>query len=167
VNRRRALRALGAAVVGALAAACRPRPPGGRLPGGGEGDTAAPLPGDSGGAVCPPAAPGPDWLPTPLAAVPALAEPGGSAEIVHPDAFVQALVAHTDPGCFVGLWRVCSHGACVLVWDAAAREAVCPCHGSRFGPDGAVRVGPATAGLARFPVVLHGGEVWIGPRAGP
>lgn len=163
MNRRRAVRGLLGALGAAVAAACRPR----ALPGPAADTAGAPADSAAPAAACPPAAPGPDWLPTPLAAVPALATPGGSAEIVHPDAFVQALVAHTDPGCFVALWRICSHGACALAWDAATREAVCPCHGSRFGPDGAVRTGPATVGVARFPVVLHGGQLWIGPRAGP
>lgn len=42
----------------------------------------------------------------------------------------------------------CSHFGCVLRWNAATPSWDCPCHGSRFAPDGSVLHGPATEPLA-------------------
>lgn len=45
---------------------------------------------------------------------------------------------------------VCPHEQCEVAWDAGAREFLCPCHDSRFGPDGSRLAGPAASDLKRF-----------------
>jgi glycine/D-amino acid oxidase-like deaminating enzyme/nitrite reductase/ring-hydroxylating ferredoxin subunit len=45
---------------------------------------------------------------------------------------------------------VCTHAGCIVHWDSSARIWACPCHGSRFHPDGGVINGPATAPLAEL-----------------
>ena len=157
--------------VAALVGACR----GGGKPGvpadrastdSGSTDGRDPDSADPGDPGCP-GEPGEGWTAVPLAAHPALVRPGGSAPVDVDDALLHLIVAHTTPGCFTAVWRVCTHGACELGWDAATGEAVCPCHGSRYGPDGAVRQGPATRGVRSFPVVRQGGLLHIGPGVDP
>jgi glycine/D-amino acid oxidase-like deaminating enzyme/nitrite reductase/ring-hydroxylating ferredoxin subunit len=53
------------------------------------------------------------------------------------------------------LWAVstrCTHLGCQVNWNAAERSWDCPCHGSRFAPDGQVLHGPAVHRLERKPL---------------
>lgn len=46
----------------------------------------------------------------------------------------------------------CTHLGCLVTWNPAERSWDCPCHGSRFAPDGTVLEGPAVHRLERKPL---------------
>jgi len=62
-------------------------------------------------------------------------------------------VARVQEG-FYALSAVCTHLGCLTTWKVDTAEIACPCHGSTFQRDGAVRSGPAPAPLAWL-------KVWI------
>ncbi|MDX6604550.1 MAG: hypothetical protein QOF23_1059, partial [Solirubrobacterales bacterium] len=54
-----------------------------------------------------------------------------------------------DDGALHAVSPVCTHLGCQVNWNRAERSWDCPCHGSRFGPDGTVLEGPAVRPLER------------------
>lgn len=44
---------------------------------------------------------------------------------------------------------VCPHAGCLVTWNNAEKSWDCPCHGSRFAPDGTLLTGPATHNLPK------------------
>lgn len=56
-------------------------------------------------------------------------------------------VHRRDDGSVVKVSAVCTHMGCLVRWNNAERTWDCPCHGSRFTPDGLVLGGPAESPL--------------------
>jgi glycine/D-amino acid oxidase-like deaminating enzyme/nitrite reductase/ring-hydroxylating ferredoxin subunit len=72
----------------------------------------------------------------------------GEAAVVATDA--GKVAAFRDPdGTLHAVSAVCTHLGCIVEWNDAERTWDCPCHGSRFDPDGAVIEPPAVRPLER------------------
>jgi glycine/D-amino acid oxidase-like deaminating enzyme/nitrite reductase/ring-hydroxylating ferredoxin subunit len=72
----------------------------------------------------------------------------GEAAIVELDG--ERLAAYRDAhGRLSVVSPVCTHLKCIVHWNAVETSWDCPCHGSRFAPDGSVLEGPAIQPLRR------------------
>ncbi len=80
-------------------------------------------------------------------------------------AFNFTLPANSDPGVlihlgngqFVAYNATCTHAGCLVDFDPASHNLVCPCHGASFDPakSAAVLTGPAQTPLASVPVKVN------------
>ena len=77
-------------------------------------------------------------------------EPGEGDIVEHDGSKVAGY--RDDDGQLVAVSTRCTHLGCQVNWNAAERSWDCPCHGSRFAPDGAVLQGPAVHRLERKPL---------------
>jgi cytochrome b6-f complex iron-sulfur subunit len=79
-------------------------------------------------------------------------------------------IANTEDG-ILALSMVCTHLGCLFKWVEANHRFECPCHGSKFEPDGTkiIGEGPAPRNLDRFSVTVTtpGGTNRTSPTGGP
>jgi glycine/D-amino acid oxidase-like deaminating enzyme/nitrite reductase/ring-hydroxylating ferredoxin subunit len=57
-------------------------------------------------------------------------------------------VSRDDAGVLHAVSPACTHLGCDVAWNSAEKSWDCPCHGSRFTPEGGVINGPAVSDLA-------------------
>ena len=86
-----------------------------------------------------------DWI-TPGAVDSIDAIPRNSGAIIRRGAQKYA-VSRSAQGKVTCVSAVCTHLGCIVGWNPAATTWDCPCHGSRFRPDGSVIHGPASRPL--------------------
>ena len=104
---------------------------------------------------------GEGWVRVSLDEHPELDAPGGALRVTAP--LIDAWLVHREDGSFAAAWSICTHGACELAPEDEVL--VCPCHGSRFGLDGAVLQGPAERPLKTMDVVQAGRAVFVRRRS--
>jgi Rieske Fe-S protein len=73
--------------------------------------------------------------------------PRGEGRVLDVDGEAVA-VYRRDDGTIMQRSAICTHRGCRVGWNRTEQTWDCPCHGSRFRPDGAVLAGPAEAPLA-------------------
>jgi Rieske Fe-S protein len=72
----------------------------------------------------------------------------GDSAIIKADG--ESLAAYRAPdGELFAVSAVCTHLGCKVHWNSVETSWDCPCHGSRFRPDGTVIEGPALTPLKR------------------
>ena len=72
----------------------------------------------------------------------------GEADIARLDGEKVAAFRDED-GALHAVSPVCTHLGCQVNWNSGDRSWDCPCHGSRFSPDGEILEGPAVSPLER------------------
>jgi cytochrome b6-f complex iron-sulfur subunit len=65
----------------------------------------------------------------------------------------QVYIVRTTSG-FYAVSAVCTHLGCVTQWKPEANMIACPCHGSKFQPDGKKIEGPAPRPLPHYTINL-------------
>jgi cytochrome b6-f complex iron-sulfur subunit len=65
----------------------------------------------------------------------------------------QVYIVRTKDG-FYAVSAVCTHLGCITQWKQEAEQIACPCHGSKFKPDGTKIEGPAPRALPHFAISL-------------
>ncbi len=64
-------------------------------------------------------------------------------------------------GGFLAIYQRCTHLGCNVPWEQSAGEFICPCHSSRFSPEGDVLSAPAPRPLDLFAVTIEEGLVKV------
>jgi menaquinol-cytochrome c reductase iron-sulfur subunit len=80
-----------------------------------------------------------------------------------------AWVRRTAPDKIVALSAVCPHLGCAVGWDPGAGNFLCPCHDSRFSPEGAKLTGPSERGMDELPLQIVEGRLqltWVRYKMG-
>lgn len=65
----------------------------------------------------------------------------------------QVYIVRTSGG-FYAVSAVCTHLGCVTQWKPEANMIACPCHGSKFNPEGKKIEGPAPRPLPHYSITL-------------
>jgi len=73
-----------------------------------------------------------------------------------------AVMVRKQGGDLVALSAVCTHLGCIVQWEKEKQDFLCPCHGGRFTPEGAVISGPPPKSLAKIPFVVANGVITVG-----
>ena len=73
-----------------------------------------------------------------------------------------AVVVKTKTGELIALSAVCTHLGCIVQWEMAQQDFLCPCHAGRYTPEGTVISGPPPKPLAKLPFTVAEGKITVG-----
>lgn len=72
-----------------------------------------------------------------------------------------AIVIHTNTG-LKAYSAVCTHFACIVMWNPEINQVACPCHAGFFDPeDGSVISGPPPTPLKPLEIELKDGDIYV------
>lgn len=119
-----------------------------------------PIEGDGSGSVI-----AKDKLGNPIPAAQILAEPIGTRALIAGIAGDPTYLTIKADGTLSdrGLVDSCTHLGCTFPWNPTAEQFQCPCHGSRYAPDGSVERGPADRPLKLVRVAVVGEAIVLSP----
>lgn len=90
----------------------------------------------------------------------ALELPVGKSKVINYKE-TPTIVIRTDYGLFA-LTAVCTHLGCIVQWDEANQEIVCPCHAAKYDLNGNVKSGPAPRPLTLVKARIMDDKILIG-----
>ena len=106
-----------------------------------------------------------DQLGQPIPASQLLAEPSGTRALIAGLAGEPTYLTVQNDGTLAprGIVDNCTHLGCTFPWNSIDQQFQCPCHGSRYDPEGRVVRGPAPLPLKLVRVVVSDDVIWIYP----
>ena len=109
-----------------------------------------------------------DKLGNPIPASQILANPPGTRALIAGLAGEPTYLTVQTDGTLSdrGLVDNCTHLGCTFPWNGHDQQFQCPCHGSRYDPEGRVVRGPAPLPLKLVQVVVADDAIWIYPWPG-
>lgn len=106
-----------------------------------------------------------DVLGNPIPAAQILAEAPGSRALVAGVSGEPTYLSVKEDNTLdsIGILDNCTHLGCSFPWNSIDQQFQCPCHGSRYAPDGTVVRGPAPLPLKIFHVAVVDNNILISP----
>lgn len=99
--------------------------------------------------------------------MPFQAPPEAQKLAVHQTVYVkdyETFIARDERG-YMAIWARCQHAGCIVNPNDKERTYDCPCHGSRYEFDGAVKKGPTERPLFHFNMCRENGLITVGARS--
>lgn len=75
----------------------------------------------------------------------------------------EAVIVVRQRSGFVAFSAVCTHLGCLVKWDQAKNEFLCPCHAAVFDASGEVVSGPPPTPLPQYDVKEVGDRIFVAP----
>lgn len=68
-----------------------------------------------------------------------------------------------NPNQVLAVNPICTHAGCTVDWEKDKQDFFCPCHDSKFAPDGKVLQGPANKPLPTYTAKIEGNSILVKP----
>lgn len=89
-----------------------------------------------------------------------------AGQILNKDLAAGPVLAIRDPGnaeAVIAVNPLCPHAGCDVEWKAEETAFVCPCHQSKFKPDGSIIGGPTKEPLKTYEAKIEGDQILVKP----